>query len=293
MHQLPLDLPELFPASPWCQRRSPGRRHSWRHRNEGGFDPRHYGVSGIPELEARRFIEERHYSGTYPAARLRYGLFDLQRQAPELVGAAVLSIPASKSVLTNVFPQLEPYDESLELGRFVLDDAVPGNGETWFLAEVLRLAGAVGVRGLVSFADPLPRTTLDGRIIFPGHRGAIYQAASAEYLGRGTPRTLTLLPNGMVLHPRAMSKIRNQEQGRAYAERLLVAHGASLMNSGDDPRRWLEEALTAANTRRLWHPGNHRYALRAGTRAQRRRVRIPIVRQPYPKDVAIRTRGKR
>ena len=38
-------------------------------------------------------------------------------------------MPASKTVLTSVFPHLEPYGESLELGRFVLVDAVPANGD--------------------------------------------------------------------------------------------------------------------------------------------------------------------
>ncbi|MEV4166005.1 hypothetical protein [Nonomuraea dietziae] len=91
---------------------------------------------------------ERHYSGTYPAAKLRLGLWDLdaqpptdQRGSPALVGVAVLSVPTSRATLTNVFPHLEPYTESLELGRFVLADEVPGNGETWLLAELRRIAG--------------------------------------------------------------------------------------------------------------------------------------------------------
>ena len=75
-------------------------------------------------------------------------------------------------------------------------DQVPGNGETWFLAEGLRLAGIAGVRGLVSFADPMPRTTLAGEVVFTGHRGAIYQATTAAYLGRATGRNLRLFPDG-------------------------------------------------------------------------------------------------
>ena len=34
-----------------------------------------------------------------------------------------------RRVLTAVFPDLEPYAESLELSRFVLADSVPANGE--------------------------------------------------------------------------------------------------------------------------------------------------------------------
>ncbi|MFD8564658.1 hypothetical protein ACFV1N_45970 [Streptosporangium canum] len=127
---MPTTMPELSPASPWCQRWKSGRRHSWRRRRDGGFAPDRYGVSAIPESEAKAFVVDRHYSGTFPASRLRYGIWDLQTPLPALVGVAVLSVPASHAVLTNVFPGLEPYEESLELGRFVLDDAVPGNGDS-------------------------------------------------------------------------------------------------------------------------------------------------------------------
>ena len=39
------------------------------------------------------------------------------------------------AVLTNGFRELEPFAESLELGRFVLTDAVPANAESWFLVQ--------------------------------------------------------------------------------------------------------------------------------------------------------------
>src|SRR5207244_562994 len=75
---------------------------------------------------ARTFVEVNHYSATYPAARLRFGLYD----GPFLVGVAVLGVPMQPRVLTMVFPDLEPYTESLELSRFVLADSVPANGES-------------------------------------------------------------------------------------------------------------------------------------------------------------------
>ena len=59
----------------WCQRwyrRSP----AWQHHDGPGFDPSRYAVVDIDENPARRFVVEHHYSGTWPAARLRYGLID-------------------------------------------------------------------------------------------------------------------------------------------------------------------------------------------------------------------------
>ncbi len=266
-----------------CQRWNPGRVQSWRRPADGGFDPARYGVQPITDPAAKAFVTQLHYSGSYPAATQRYGLFDLAGQAARLVGAAVLSVPASRSVLTAVFPSLEPYSESIELGRFVLRDEVPANGESWFLAEVRRLAAAAGVRGIVSFSDPVARTTTDGRVVMPGHVGVIYQASNAVYTGRATPRTLTLLPDGSVFSARAAQKIRAGERGHEYAERQLVALGAHAPRAGQRPGDWLAAALGEIGARRIRHPGIHRYAFTTGPRWARAMVRVEPRPRPYPK----------
>ncbi len=267
-----------------CQRWNPGGVQSWRRPADGGFDQSRYGVAAIGEDQAKAFVTSLHYSGTYPAAKQRYGMFDLADGQPTLVGAAVLSVPASKAVLTNVFPYLLPYAESIELGRFVLRDEVPANGESWFYAEVRRLAAATGIRGIVCFSDPVPRTRADRTTVMPGHVGVIYQASGAVYTGRGTPRTLTLLPDGSVFSARAAQKIRKQERGHEYAERQLIALGARPPRAGESPASWLAVALGEVKARRIGHPGNHRYAFPIGTdRRQRAAVRIAPRPGPYPK----------
>lgn len=267
-----------------CQRWAPGRVQSWRHPADGGFDAARYGAAAIAEDRAKAFVTALHYSGTYPAASQRYGLFDLASGTPVLAGVAVLSVPARKAVLTAVFPDLQPYRESLELGRFVLADEVPANGESWFLAEVRRLAADAGIRGLVSFSDPVPRRRADGTVVMPGHIGVIYQASNATYTGRGTARTLAVLRDGSVFSPRAAQKIRAQDRGHEYAERQLTALGARPMRAGESPAGWLAEALDATGTRRIRHPGNHRYAFRLGTtRRGRAAVTIQPRPAPYPK----------
>lgn len=268
----------MTPASDWCQRWSE-KRHSWRHRSEGGFEARGFDVADISEGLAKAFVEREHYSGTYPASRLRYGLWTCRG---ELVGVAVLSVPVQRAVLSGPFPGLAPYRESLELGRFVLLDQVPANGETWFLTQAFRLAGRQGVRGVVSFADPVRRTSADGRVICPGHVGTIYQAANALYAGRGDARTILVLPDGRTLNNRALSKVRGLERGHEYVEALLERFGAA-PRRGTDPRAWLVKALAQSGTRRIWHPGNHRYLFRIGRPAERRAVTIAMRARPYPK----------
>lgn len=273
--------PVLPTDTPWCQRSGPGRVHSWRHRADGGFDAASYGAVRVDEATARPFVLDRHYSGTYPAGRLQYGMYDLTGAAPELVGVAVLSVPMNVKTLTGPFPRMEPYTESVELGRFVLADQVPGNGESWFIGRIVEMAAADGIRGIVAFSDPFGRTTLEGAAVFPGHIGTIYQAANFTYCGRGTARTLALLPDGAVLPARALSKVRRGEQGHQYVERQLVTYGADPRPEQMPGALWLPDALRQARVRPMRHAGNHRYCLAIGPR--RRRARSALPASPYPK----------
>jgi hypothetical protein len=271
-------------ASDWCQRWS-HRRQSWRHRSEdGGFDRDRYDVEPIEELVAKEFIESHHYSGTYPAARLRFGLHDRARDG-QLVGVAVLSVPMQALVLTNAFPDLEPMTQSLELGRFCCLPVAPANSESFFLGRMFRLAREMGVRGIVSFSDPVVRTTTEGQIVHGGHIGTIYQATNAIYTGRSTPGRITLLRDGTVISNRSLSKVRRQERGRDYVERQLVAEGARPLEPGENPAEWLRQALVDVGARRLTHPGNHRYLFPIGSPTERRHTRIGFVATGYPKQV--------
>ena len=271
-------LPELWPDSDLSQRWTE-RRHSWRRTADGGFDRRRYEALPVPEREAKPFVVAHHYEGTYPAARFAYGLHEGGR----LVGVAVLSVPAHARVLTGVFPRLRPYAESLELGRLVLLDEVPANGESWFVARVLTLARAEGVRGVVTFSDPVPRAAADGRPVLRGHVGIVYQASNAVYLGRGARRTLVVLPDGSVLNERALAKVRNDERGHAYVERRLSAFGARPRRPAEPGREWLATALRSTGARLLRHGGCHRFAFRARPAGEPGSAWIAMPALPYPK----------
>lgn len=246
------------------------RRDSYRPSGEP-IQTRDYEVAPLhDDATAKAFVQRHHYSGTYPAARFRFGLY----RHGDLVGVSVFSHPCNDKVLTNVFPG-EPKD-SVELGRFVLLDDVPANGETWFLGQCFRWLRQEALRGVVSFSDPVPRTRQDGSRVFPGHIGTIYQAHNGAYLGRGTPRTLLVLPNGLVFSDRAAQKIRSGSRGWAYACRQLEDAGADRCQT-DDRAGWLRTWLSRL-ARPLQHPGNHRYAW-----ALTRRATISIPALPYPK----------
>ena len=249
----------------------------WRHgrdsyrRPDEQINPMYYDVDELrDDATAKRFVEQHHYSGSYPAARFRFGLYCYGR----LVGVSVFSVPVRAEVLTSVFPG-DP-NESVELGRFVLLDEVPGNGETWFLARCFERLRRRDLHGVVSFSDPVPRSTADGRVMFAGHIGTIYQAHNAPYLGRATARTLHLLPNGTVFSARAQQKIRAGERGWRYAAEILQRFGATACPD-ENRTAWLQTWM-ARLIRRVRHPGNHRYAWRL-----QRHVALTGAPQPYPK----------
>jgi hypothetical protein len=230
-----------------------------------------YEVAAVDRKTAKAFVERHHYSGTFPSNRFRFALY----RHGEMVGVAVFGNPANYASF-KVFPGER--DQSVELGRFVLLDDVPGNGETWFLARAFELLRREEILGILSLSDPTPRTRVDGAVVHAGHVGTIYQAHNAVYLGRARARKLLVLPDGRVFNERSMQKIRTRERGWDYAAGQLEAHGAPELTENADPVAWLEECLSRL-TRPLKHPGNFKYAW---TLHRRDRRHLPKSR-PYPK----------
>lgn len=219
------------------------------------------------EAPAKAFVLQHHYAASYPAARFRFGLY---RRGGALVGVAVFSHPASNAVLK---PLPGSGLERCELGRLVLLDEIGGNAESWFLARAFDALRAEGVIGVISFSDPIPRTTIDGRVVFKGHIGNVYQASNAVYTGRGRDATQRLLPDGSVLHGRALSKLRKRdrgapERGWRYAADRLEAAGAEPLRADEDAEAWVDRWLTRI-TRKVRHPGNHRYLFALDRAAKR------------------------
>lgn len=248
------------------------RKESYRPKGEP-IDPGQFGVELIEEKKAKAFITEHHYSQTYPAARLRVGLF---RAGHGLVGVAIFSQPMNKRTLGR----FAAVQDGVELGRFVLLDNVEANGETWFLSRAFRLLRREKpqVEICISYSDPLPRTAEDGTVVKPGHFGTIYQAFNAGFFGRARAENLVLDPAGRVISRRSISKIRNDEKGAAYVYDQLIRAGAPRRRRGEGGKEYIQRALADGPFRRLRHPGNLSYAwpLKKG-------VKLLPEPQPYPK----------
>lgn len=167
-------------------------------------------------------------------------------------------------------------NEGVELSRLVLLDEVPGNGESFFVGHCMRTLKALGLAGVVSFADPIPRRTVSGVLIKPGHCGTLYQAQNARFVGRSSPRSLRLLPDGTVLSDRTIQKLRAGEPGTGAIRERLGQLGIRLPDGPVGPELTI---LLNKHTRALRHPGNFKYVW-AFSRAAGKHLPSPL---PYPK----------
>lgn len=205
---------------------------------------------------AREFVALHHYAKDASSDAHRFGLY----RFGELVGVALFGPPASEAARRKVFPTLSNA-KGVTLGRLVLLEDVPGNGESWFVARTFELLRDRGVVAIESCADPVVRTDADGRMVLRGHAGTIYQALNSRYVGKTNPSTLRLLPDGTVFSNRAAGKIRKGERGAARAVNKLVSYGADALDV-TAPRAerlaWLRHWISRL-TRPLRHHGNHRY----------------------------------
>lgn len=209
--------------------------------------------------EAKAFVELHHYSGSYPSARLRVGLYrKVGCLRSYLAGVAVFSVPCQKAAL----PCYLGTSNGVELGRLVLLDEVGFNGESWFMARAFsalrqELPKLIGV---LSYSDPLPRWTNTGSMVTPGHVGQVYQALNAAYLGTAKGRKLYLDCDGRTMSDRGLSKIRAMDKGWKYVAERLVEAGADPRRIGEEPGEWLDRVLPTFRT--VKHPGNHVYVWR-------------------------------
>ena len=264
-----------------CQR---WREHRSNYRPAGEpINTSYYDVQPLDFAPARDFIIEHHYSASHPSARFSVGLYRMS----QLVGVAMFSHPQNERTFPRYVKSVRGTD-GIELGRFVLLDDVPANGETWFLCKAFELLHETKpeVRMVLSFSDPVQRRTASGRIILPGHVGTIYQAHNGRYCGKAGRKTLWLDPDGQVMNKRTLSKIRNQEVGAKSAYERLCSMGARPKRRCEAWRDYLKVVLSEAPFRKINHPGNHAYIWAVGNKAVQRAVlRDALPARSYPKQI--------
>lgn len=249
--------PAKLPLFDTCQRWSGGRAI---YRPAGELiDISRYQVVPLAFADAKQFVLAHHYSSSMPVSRMDLGLYSKASrfQSEQLVGVLVFSVPVQEAAIPAWFDGLSPR-AGIEIGRLVLKDSVPGNGETFMLGRAFRALRErmPTVEGVLSYCDPVERTDADGNIVKRGHLGTIYKAHNGCLAGTSSPRTLILARDGRCVSQRALSKIRRAEQGADYAMRQLVAMGAPGRLPFEDGAAYVRRAMADGSFRRVRHPGN-------------------------------------
>lgn len=157
-------------------------------------------VRDISSRTANTAVVRHHYLHRKAPISFAYGLY----QGPQLMGVVTFGTPPSRHLQISACPS----DPALviELNRLWVDDALPTNTESWFVARALKMLPA---RIVVSYADPAF-----------GHVGYVYRALNFNYAGwtdmdRKTPR-FDYIPFDATKHTREASR-----SGVAYKVRRV------------------------------------------------------------------------
>lgn len=138
-------------------------------------------VELIQSRIAQEEVVKNHYLHRKTNIQHAFGLFD----GGALVGVITFGTPASRHLQISACPSNPSL--VIELNRLWVDDAMPRNTESWFIARALALLPPLIV---VSYADTAHN-----------HQGFVYRAANFNYAGwtdmeRKTPRFDYVPTNG-------------------------------------------------------------------------------------------------
>jgi hypothetical protein len=142
--------------------------------------------------EVVEYIRDNHYSGTCNPISNIWGLYT--DDSDELVGGIVFANPMSEKVREFISDEKK---EVTELHRLYTDDRCGKNVESWFIAHALDLLKKKKpkYRFVVSYSD-----------ITEGHKGTVYQATNALYIGMAQERTFYRDEEGNLRSPRIASE---------------------------------------------------------------------------------------
>lgn len=125
-----------------------------------------YAIQPISYKEAMDIVVEKHYLHRKCPVSRAYGLVDITTD--EVVGVVTYGVSPSSTLLKGICGPEEAHNV-YELNRLWVDDMVAKNGESYLVANSMKLLDR---EIIVSFADTSQ-----------GHVGYIYQAANFIYTG--------------------------------------------------------------------------------------------------------------
>jgi len=164
----------------------------------------------------KKIIEDNHYSHKIPQAIKYRFVFYIKE---DIKGVAVFSIPANMYSITSIFKN-ETQHIGIELSRVFTDDDTPKNFESYCLSKCFDYIKNNTVYDvIVSYADPNFE-----------HRGFLYQALNAKYLGE-TGGEIRYLVNGQLITRRGLGRSHGDTE-KEHVQRLLLDGGTKVKMKG-------------------------------------------------------------
>lgn len=210
-------------------------------------------VSPIPFSDTKEWILKKHYAHRIPSVSFAFGLFDDNM----LVGVCTYGHPVTGSVKKMLGD--EYYNSLLELNRLVVNDNLPKNTLSWFVAQTFKLLPKPVP--IVSYADTAYN-----------HHGYIYQATNWIYTGTSEPFTDYKVKGYENLHNQSICDM----VGRADENENV---------SGKSRYKLLVEKFGADNVYKVERSLKHRYFMFLGNKREVRRMMnaLHYKIKPYPK----------
>jgi hypothetical protein len=128
-------------------------------------------VRSIDSYLTYDWLKNKHYAKRIPSISYSFGLYDLQNI---LNGVLTIGKPASPNLCVGICG-VENKDFVYELNRLVINDGLPKNIASFFIANSINLLPKMI---LVSYAD-----------VKQNHTGYVYQASNWIYTGKTKERT--------------------------------------------------------------------------------------------------------
>jgi len=158
-------------------------------------------VMPIKKSDTYDWLLHKHYAKRIPSISYSFGLFDNS----VLIGVCTFGKPASNSLCVGICGE-QHSDKVYELNRLCVNDMLPKNTLSFFVAKCLKLLPPPLI--LVSYAD----TSM-------GHHGYIYQATNWLYTGLSAKRTERYDADDPDKHSRHIStdmELRDRPQKHRY-----------------------------------------------------------------------------
>ncbi len=160
-----------------------------------------FNVQSINKNQTKEWLLYKHYAKRVPSLIYSFGLF----KEKELVGVCTYGNPISKELCQNAFG--DKYKHIVyELNRLVVDDGLPKNTLSFFIAQTFYLLPKPIV--LVSYADTKQN-----------HTGYIYQATNWIYTGL-TQKNYDWKEKGTNRHSRTLNGAYSSEYMNNHPERF-------------------------------------------------------------------------